>query len=224
MTAWRALREGFDAFTQRFPLLMGSWLVIIACHQLINLIGLIIPNSWLFVEVLISVTVLAPLYAGQQLLSLKVVRREPVTFAELFAGFSQWRPIMLASFIVSLLTLLGFVALIVPGIIVALMYSFAPISFLTPDEGMRTTQASEAMSESARITKGYRMTLFGIGLLLSVPYLVLVVLLIIRVYDPIIPIWIIEVIATLSGILFLGPVYATSYMVVYDHAISNHRW
>lgn len=220
MTSWTALREGFDAFTRRLPLLMGAWLVILACQQVIDLL---IPDSMMLVESVISMIVLAPLYAGQHLLALKVVRREPVVFKELFTGRSNLGPIVLAYLLVGLLTLLGFVAFIIPGIIVALMYSFVLIRFLDPDEKTRAVKISEAMSESTRITRGYRGTIFGIGVLLAIPYMVLVILLWISTYDPSIPTWVIEVVAILSGALFLGPVQATSFMVVYDHALNHPR-
>lgn len=220
MTSWRALREGFDAFTRRLPLLLGAWLVILACQQVIDLL---IPDSLLLAKSLISMIALAPLYAGQHLLALKVVRREPVTFKDLFAGMSKWSPILLAYFLVGVLTLAGFAAFIVPGIIVALMYSFVLIRFLDPDGGTRTVRVTEAMSESARITKGYRGTIFGIGLLLAVPYMVLVILLWISTYDSSIPAWVIELVAILSGALFLGPVQAISFMMVYDYAVKHPR-
>ncbi|MCK5245506.1 hypothetical protein KAR02_01300 [Candidatus Bipolaricaulota bacterium] len=220
MTSWAALREGLDAFTRRLPLLMGAWLVILACQQVIDLL---IPDSLLLIQSLIQMAILAPLYAGQHLLALKVVRREPVVFKELFTGLSKWSPILLAYVLVGLLTLLGSVALIIPGIIVALMYSFMLIRFLDPQEGERTVRVTEAMSESVRITKGYRGTIFGIGLLLAIPYMVLVILLWISTYNPSIPSWLIDIVAILSGTLFLGPVQATSYMVVYDHALNHPR-
>jgi len=164
------------------------------------------------------------LYAGQYLLALKVVRKEPVVFKELFAGTSHLLgPILGTYFLVNLLTTLGAVALIIPGILVALMYSFVLIRFLDPKEGTRTVRPGEAMRESAQITRGYRGTLFGIGLLLAIPYVVLVVLLWISGNDSSIPTWVIEVVAILSGLLFLGPVQATSYMVVYDHALNHPR-
>lgn len=220
MTAWTALRDGFDAFTTRLPLLLGAWLVILACQQVIDLL---IPDSMLLVQSLLQIAVLAPLYAGQYLLALKVVRGEPAVFKELFSGVPKWGSIIPAYFLVGLLTGLGLVAFIIPGIIVSLMYSFVLICFLDPDEGARTVRATEAMSESTRITKGYRGTLFGIGFLLAIPYMVLGILLWISAYDPSIPAWAIEIVAILSGMLFLGPVQATSFMVVYDHAVNHPR-
>ncbi|MCK5246657.1 hypothetical protein KAR02_07145 [Candidatus Bipolaricaulota bacterium] len=220
MTSWTALREGFDAFTRRLPLLLGVVLVLLAVQQVIDLL---IPDSFLWLKSLVAVLVLSPLYAGQYLIALKVVRREPVVFKELFAGRSQIGPIMGAYVLVTLLTVLGAIALVIPGIIVALAYSFTLIRFLDPKGGGRSVTATEAMKDSARITRGYRGTLFGISFLLGIPLAILVILQTVSIYNPLFPSWIAEIVAIFSGALFFGPVQATSYMVVYDHALNHPR-
>jgi len=220
MTSWAALREGFDAFTRRLPLLLGVVVVLLAVQQVIDLL---IPDSLVLLEWMVTVIVLSPLYAGQYLIALKVVRREPVLFKELIAGASQIGPIVGAYLLVTLLTVLGFVALFIPGIIVALAYSFTLIRFLDPKCGETPLRASEAMRDSARITKGYRGTLFGIGFLLAIPLVIVVILQTMSFYNPLFPSWIAEIIAIFSGALFFGPVQATSYMVVYDYALKHPR-
>jgi len=220
VTAWKALRDGFDAFTTRLPLLLGAWLVILVCQQVIDLL---IPDSMILLETVILLVVLAPIYAGQHLLALKVVRREPVAFKELFAGMSKLAPLLGAYCLVTLLTILGIAAFIIPGILVALMFSFVLIRFLDPKEGERAVRVTQALSESRRITTGYRGTLFGIGFLLGIPYMILSLVLWMSAYNTGIPAWLVEVIAILSGTLFLGPVQATSFMVVYDHALKHPR-
>jgi len=220
MTSWTALREGFDAFTRRLPLLLGVVLVLVAVQQIIDLL---IPDSLVLLESIVTAIVLSPLYAGQYLIALKVVRREPVVFKELFDGVSQIGPIVGAYVLVTLLTILGAFALVIPGIIVALMYSFTLIRFLDPKEGTRSLRATEALRESAGITRGYKGTLFGIGLLLGIPLVILIILQTVSVYNPLFPSWIAEIITLFSGALFFGPVQATSYMVVYDHALQHPR-
>jgi uncharacterized membrane protein len=220
MTSWTALREGFDAFTRRLPLLLGVVLVLLAVQQVIDLL---IPDSLVLLESIVTAVVLSPLYAGQYLIALKVVRREPVVFKELLAGAPQLGPIVGAYVLVTLLTVLGAFALVIPGIIVALAYSFTLIRFLDPKEGTRSLRATEVMGESVCITRGYRGTLFGIGFLLGIPLVLLVVLQAASFYNPLFPSWIVEIIALFSGALFLGPVQATSYMVVYDYALHHPR-
>jgi len=220
MTSWTALREGFDAFTRQLPVMLGVVLVLLVTRQIIDWI---VPDTWIWVELLAQTVVLAPLYAGQYLIALKVVRREPVAFNELSAGFSQLGPIIGTYLLVTLLTVLATVAFIIPGIIVALMYSFVLIRFLDPTEGPRALNMSKALKESAEITRGYRGTLFGIGLLLGIPFVVLLVLQMLSLNNPRFPAWILEVATLLSGALFFGPVQAASYMVVYDHALKHPR-
>lgn len=220
MTSWTALREGFDAFTRRLPLLLGVVLVLLAIQQAINLL---VPDSLIWLKLLVTAIVLSPLYAGQYLIALKVVRREPVVFKELFAGMSQIGPIVGAYVLVTLLTGLGTIALVIPGLIIALVYSFTLIRFLDPKGGGRSVSATEAMKDSARITRGYRGTLFGISLLLGIPLVIIVILQTVSNYNPLFPSWIAEIIAIFSGALFFGPVQATSYMVVYDHALNHPR-
>ncbi len=220
MTSWTALREGFDAFTRRLPLMLGVVLVLLVTRQVIDWI---IPDTWIWVELFVQTVVLAPLYAGQYLIALKVVRREPVAFGELFSGLSQLGTIMGAYLLVTLLTVVATFALVIPGIIVALMYSFVLIRFLDSKGAFRSLRITEALKESAQITRGYRGTLFGIGLLLGIPFVVLVVLQMLSVNNPQFPAWILEVATLLSGALFFGPVQAASYMVVYDHALKHPR-
>jgi len=51
--------------------------------------------------------------------------------------------------------------------------------------------------------------------------LVLGVFMWLSAFDPGIPAWLVDIIAILTGTLFLGPVQATSFMVVYDHAVGG---
>lgn len=68
-----------------------------------------------------------------------------------------------ASVLAALVVLAGFILLIVPGIIAALALSF--VSFVVIDRGLSPI---EALKESARITKGYRLELLLFFLLLAV--------------------------------------------------------
>jgi uncharacterized membrane protein len=135
----------------------------------------------------------------------------------------MWGTIVGSYLLYVLLSSLATLALIIPGIIVGLMFLFAPIRFLDPKEGARSLGAIEALRESARITRGYKEILFGIGFLLGIPMVILLVLQMRSLNDPRFPAWIIEIISLLSGALFFGPVAATSYMVVYDHALNHPR-
>jgi len=79
-------------------------------------IGLLIPDSLALLESAVLMIVLSPLYAGQFLLALKVVRDEPARFNDLFAGFPRVGSIILARLAVAVMIILGSIALIFPGL------------------------------------------------------------------------------------------------------------
>ncbi len=65
------------------------------------------------------------------------------------------------SVLAGIIILIGFILLIVPGIIAAIMFSF--VTYLVIEKGM---QPVEALKESVRLTKGNRLQLFLLGLAL----------------------------------------------------------
>jgi len=218
LTSWSCLRRGVDVLARRFPLLFGAWLIILAVQQAFNLL---IPASWWLLRLVPQALLLAPLYAGQFLLALHAVSDEPTPFRELFSGFSRWGTLVGISLLTSLLTGIGTLLLIVPGIIWALMFSFAPIVALerkSPDAADGRIGVFAALEESKDLTTGHRGTLFGISLLLGIPSIIVAILFLISAYMPdvVVPVWVLQVVLLLSGTLFLGPLHAASYMVAYD--------
>jgi uncharacterized membrane protein len=77
----------------------------------------------------------------------------------MFQGFDRFGEAFLAALISSILIALGFICLIVPGIILALMWMFT-----FPVIGETGLGFWEAMRESSRLTEGYRWRLFLLGL------------------------------------------------------------
>lgn len=218
LTVTSCLRDGINAFLRRFPLLMGAWIVILGVQQLVDLL---IPDLYALAELPIYVVLVAPLYAGQYLLSYKVVRGEAVTFREFFRGFNRWGTLIGVSLITSLIVGIGMMLLVIPGIAWALMFAFAPIVVLdpwTPDGVPRRVGVFDALRTSRDLTKGYKGTLLGVAFILGLPTIAITVLLTIKAYNPGFPIslWMLELLALLSGALFVGPIASTSYMVAYD--------
>jgi len=76
------------------------------------------------------------------------------------------------------------------------------------------------MSRSAEISEGFRGTLFLVSLLLGIPILVWSLVSYFSIVAGISP-WIADLIAIFGGFLFIGPVAATSTMVIYDHALKR---
>ena len=73
----------------------------------------------------------------------------------LFKGFDRFGDALLAHLVMAILITLGFVCLIVPGIILSIMWMFT-----YPVLGETNLGFWEAMRESSRITEGYRLQLF----------------------------------------------------------------
>ncbi|SEG47124.1 DUF2189 domain-containing protein [Algoriphagus boritolerans] len=73
---------------------------------------------------LVSVVISPPLTAGYFLVANRVSRGVEVTFANYFDGFSYWGILILTSMVSGILTFLGILALVLPGIYLAVAFMF----------------------------------------------------------------------------------------------------
>jgi uncharacterized membrane protein len=93
---------------------------------------------------------------------LKTARGENATVADLFSG----GPLFLSAIGITILSglafLAGFVLFIIPGIIVALMFSQGMLVLVDQNTGV-----IESLRYSAQATKGNKLTLFALGLITS---------------------------------------------------------
>ena len=92
---------------------------------------------------------------------LKAVRREKIEIKDMFAVFERnyWNAVI-AGLVTTIIIVIGFFILIVPGIIFACRLAFVP--FLVIDQKM---EAMEALKASWAMTKGHGWTVFFMGLL-----------------------------------------------------------
>ena len=98
---------------------------------------------------------------GEQYLFLKAMRGDETEIKTLFEGFkNQYLNIILANLIVSALVMIGFVMLIIPGIIIACRLAF--VSYLVMDKNM---EAMKAVEKSWQMTKGHGWTIFGMAII-----------------------------------------------------------
>jgi hypothetical protein len=99
-------------FSRGWNLVMENfWLSVAVCF-----VGLMITNVPLL---------LGPAYAGMFWFFLKRIRREPARFEDMFAPFSvAFVQCLLAGLVVSLLVSLGFLMLIIPGLVLAVLWKF----------------------------------------------------------------------------------------------------
>jgi hypothetical protein len=100
------------------------------------------------------------LLVGGYLLGLAIADKKELPIAQLVTFDMRWLYVFGALILAALGILLGFVLLIVPGVILALMWSVA--SYGIAD---RKLGPVEALKESARLTKGYRLRIFVLALL-----------------------------------------------------------
>lgn len=93
---------------------------------------------------------------GEDYLFLKAMREEEFDIKDLFAGFKkQYVDIILANLIVFALVALGFLMLVIPGIIIACRLVFVP--YIVMDQKLEPMQAVE---KSWNMTKGHGWTIF----------------------------------------------------------------
>ena len=110
---------------------------------------------WLIVSCLTN-----PIGFGMAFAYLRAARDEPVKVKDMFEGFRNYWNVVLASLLVGVIVVIGFVFLIVPGIIFACKLAFTP--YLVVDRKMALI---EAIQESWRMTGGHAWNIFLIGLL-----------------------------------------------------------
>ena len=101
-----------------------------------------------------------PLSWGATVYFLNLIRNEDLAYERLFDGYKDFVRIFLAGFLVTLCVAVGFILLIVPGIILELMFS--QTSFILKDDPQ--ISASDAMKKSAEMMKGHKMELFWLEL------------------------------------------------------------
>jgi uncharacterized membrane protein len=98
---------------------------------------------------------------GGDLLFLRGMRNEKIDIKEMFSGFtSNYLNIILANLLTFAIVGLGFIFLIVPGIILACRLAFVP--YLVMDKKLEPVAAVE---KSWSMTRGHGWTIFGMGLL-----------------------------------------------------------
>lgn len=124
-----------------------------------------------------------PLMWAWAVFFLRIIRNEDLDYGHLLDGYKQFGRILLAEILVSIAICIGFLLLIVPGIIVALMLS--QTDFILKDD--KEISAIDAMARSIKLMDGHKVELFwltlsfigwailclltfGIGFLLLAPY------------------------------------------------------
>ena len=93
------------------------------------------------------------------LMFIHAVRNQKLDFKNLLAGFRNYLDVVLAHLLTTALIGIAFVALIIPGIIVACRLAF--VSYLVMDKGLDPIAAVET---SWKLTKGHGWKIFGLAM------------------------------------------------------------
>lgn len=99
--------------------------------------------------------------AGILFVALKVLRGEQTSFSEMFSGFSLFLPIVLSGFVSIIGIVIGFMLLIVPGVILAL--GLSQYLLLIMDKQL---PGIESLKASWHLMSGYKGSFFLLGLAL----------------------------------------------------------
>ncbi len=142
-------------------------------------------TSWDFFGTVYSLLIAGPVGYGVSFAYLKAARRDTPEIKDMFEAFQNYWNAVLAGLLSGVIIVIGFVLLIVPGIIFACKLSFVP--FLVIDRKM---EAVAAVRESWRMTNGHALNIFliwlvaipifiagaicfGVGIIISVMWLYL---------------------------------------------------
>lgn len=157
-----SISYGWEATKSHLPFFVVIILITLAVNFLPNIIvqnmqkevpllaGLLSLALWI-VSMLVSL--------GTIKISLKIFDKKKAEIADLFNGYPQLLNFVIASIIYAILVGVGFILLIVPGVIFGIKYHF--YSYLIVDKNMGPL---EALKKSGEITKGAKWQLFLLGL------------------------------------------------------------
>jgi uncharacterized membrane protein len=167
-TVGSAARFGWETFKRRPWFFVGTALVIAIAYGVVGSITSAIDSSLggsaeeptgigsivnIILSTFVSMGVTAFYLAAHD-------RPDTVDLTSLWHPQSFWK-FFGTSILVGLVVVVGFILLIVPGIIFSLMFMFA--TFIVIDRGLGPV---EAMKESNRITRGHKWPLLGLLLVL----------------------------------------------------------
>ena len=111
--------------SRSWELLKSDFWAIVGVSFVVIVI-MVVAGAIPFLGYLVSLLLSGVFYGGLYFYYLKKIRGQPAELGDAFSGFSvALGPLVLTTLLVTLLTMVGFVCLILPGIYLAVSYSFA---------------------------------------------------------------------------------------------------
>lgn len=166
--AFQLLRDNFLLFS---AIILTVWLPgnILTYYAATNfagesVLGLMKITMWIE-------AILGPIYIGALIYALFQIKSgRGVTYREAMAvGIRKWGALFGARFVSGLLILLGFIALVIPGVVLTVRYSLLDAAVIIEDKGITDSRA-----RSIELSEGNRWQIFWSALLFFIPYLILV--------------------------------------------------
>jgi uncharacterized membrane protein len=167
---WTAVKNNF------WPAVGVSFLIIVISMIFSQIVGLITRSATedmiyqhhftpgeIFLVTVVSIAS-APfhvvLFAGLYVYFLKLIRGQPASVGDVFAGFGHcFGQLLLLGWVQALLTCIGFYLCILPGIYLAVAYLFTPVLVIDRELGFW-----EAMELSRRVVSKHWFVVFGFAI------------------------------------------------------------
>lgn len=115
------INSGWSLFQKNAGPFIGFTILV----ALINILIAKINQSASPVGSLISILISGPLNAGFLIVAFKLLRDRATSFGDFFRGFNYYLPLFLVSLVSGVMVFIGFLLLIIPGIYLAIAYTFA---------------------------------------------------------------------------------------------------
>lgn len=140
--------------------LEGNWLIAVVSFLVYGLLTGVL-QSIPFIGMIAGFVIGGPMSLGLIIFSKNIVEGKEVKLEQIFDGFKHFVPALLTYLVMLILVILGFMLLIIPGII--LSFGFALSLYIVSDEPDLGVEAT--LRKSYEMMKGYKMKLFGLSLL-----------------------------------------------------------
>ena len=156
----KIMKEAYASLKGKWGLAIGGNLLFAIISMAVALVGWgTVGADW--GANLTSLIFAPPLTIGMTIFSLNISRDNKPEIDDLFIPFkTSWVKAILAYFMMGVLVAVGFILLIIPGIIAALMFS--QVFFIMGED--KEIGAYDALVKSMNMMKGYKWKFFRIGL------------------------------------------------------------